>query len=182
MASCQCPVYKDPSRSPDRYMLTIRSSTARVITIVSKIRSSSCLSRLSTGSLLLAVLRLVRLGAMTDSPRPEFWGSAWPRRADSELPPSGTYGLGVIAEDEIGDTGRLFLPFDLILQVIHNLDPAGDLGGFGQGNVHPDAGACGQRGGKPDPVKPVIEDHADVVGGENLPEQASGQAQGEESV
>jgi hypothetical protein len=50
-------------------MLTIRSSTARVITIVSKIRSSSCLSRLSTGSLLLSVFRLARVVGMTDSPK-----------------------------------------------------------------------------------------------------------------
>ena len=50
-------------------MLTIRSSTARVITIVSKIRSSSCLSRLSTGSPLLPVFRLARVVGMTDSPK-----------------------------------------------------------------------------------------------------------------
>jgi len=49
-------------------MLTIRSSTARDSTMVSNIRTSKCLSRLSTGSLLLAALPLVRVVAITDSP------------------------------------------------------------------------------------------------------------------
>ena len=35
IASCQCPVYNEPSRSPHLYIATIRSSTARVSTIIS---------------------------------------------------------------------------------------------------------------------------------------------------
>src|ERR1700761_8952375 len=100
--------------------------------------------------------------------------------APSPLP--GHTGLGVIAEDEIGHAAGLFFALDLILEVIDGLDPVGYLAHFRQRYVHADARAYGQGRGKPDPVEPVIEDHADVIDGENVPEQASRHAQGKESV
>src|SRR5688572_16230909 len=64
MASCQCPVYREPSRSPPLYMATMRSSTARVSTITSWMRRSSAGSRsVIAGAAGASALRLV-LGAM----------------------------------------------------------------------------------------------------------------------
>jgi hypothetical protein len=81
------------------------------------------------------------------------------------------HGLGVIAEDQIGDAALLVSALDLVLKVIDDLDSACYLEHLSQGHAHARTRANRQWRREPYPVEPVIEDRGDVFDCENVIEQ-----------
>src|SRR4051812_42752880 len=89
----------------------------------------------------------------------------------------------VVAEDEICHTARLRLALDLIRQAVHGFGAlAVEIFDLGQVDVHPDPGADPQGRREADLVQPVIEDDAEALDRADLPEEAGGEAKGQEPV